>query len=157
MQCESPPQVAHLVAAAQATAAASLQRAQLQSDRSACQTSANDGPLEYAYNCSVSNSFQNLFDDCDTGDDASKTPVKSAGHAGDGRASAYNISTPVKSLRHAGDGYTSLRTYSTPVKSAGHVGDGFALNANPGDNDGLIIKGRTTCCAQVSQVAKTTI
>eukprot|EP00973_Karenia_brevis_P016478 2256698-Karenia_brevis.AAC.1 len=59
MQCGSLPQVAHKVAAAQATAAASvlerldpdLKRGQLQSDRSACQTSANDGPLEYTYNC----------------------------------------------------------------------------------------------------------
>jgi len=54
------------------------------------------------------------------------TPVKSAGHAGDGLASMRTHSTPVKSAGHAGDGLASMRTHSTPVKSAGHAGDGLA-------------------------------
>eukprot|EP00929_Paragymnodinium_shiwhaense_P109232 TRINITY_DN7559_c0_g1_i4.p1 TRINITY_DN7559_c0_g1~~TRINITY_DN7559_c0_g1_i4.p1 ORF type:complete len:876 (-),score=199.41 TRINITY_DN7559_c0_g1_i4:148-2775(-) len=54
------------------------------------------------------------------------TPVKSAGHAGDGMASMRTHSTPVKSAGHAGDGMASMRTHSTPVKSAGHAGDGMA-------------------------------
>eukprot|EP00931_Biecheleriopsis_adriatica_P089560 TRINITY_DN6366_c0_g1_i11.p1 TRINITY_DN6366_c0_g1~~TRINITY_DN6366_c0_g1_i11.p1 ORF type:complete len:745 (+),score=155.34 TRINITY_DN6366_c0_g1_i11:67-2235(+) len=50
------------------------------------------------------------------------TPVKSAGHAGDGLASMRTHSTPVKSAGHAGDGLASMRTHSTPVKSSGvHV------------------------------------
>lgn len=54
------------------------------------------------------------------------TPVKSAGHSGDGLASMRTHSTPVKSAGHSGDGLATMRTHSTPVKSAGHSGDGLA-------------------------------
>eukprot|EP00933_Yihiella_yeosuensis_P021052 TRINITY_DN16752_c1_g1_i1.p1 TRINITY_DN16752_c1_g1~~TRINITY_DN16752_c1_g1_i1.p1 ORF type:complete len:854 (+),score=160.01 TRINITY_DN16752_c1_g1_i1:264-2564(+) len=51
------------------------------------------------------------------------TPVKSAGHAGDGMASMRTHATPVKSAGHAGDGMASMRTHATPVKSAGATTD----------------------------------
>merc|ERR1712232_668480 len=45
------------------------------------------------------------------------TPVKSAGHAGDGLASMRTHSTPVQSAGHAADGLASKRSHSIQVKS----------------------------------------
>jgi predicted DsbA family dithiol-disulfide isomerase len=61
-------------------------------------------------------------------------------------------STPVKSAGHAGDGLASMRTHSTPVKSAGDVGSSLRAPSASGKGTGHAIGSGGTAFQSIQQM-----